>query len=606
MKKTRFYKVRFRTTILITLLNLLTIHSIFAQHSTTSIEVLVTNSAELNDVITKAVPGSTIKLKNGTWNDVHIHFKGKGTEQSPITLVAEKSGEVVLTGNSYLTIEGDYLVVDGLYFKDGLLKGSAPVVEFTKSSTHCQLTNTAIVDYNHTEKTTRRRWVTVDGSHHKVDHCLFKGKTHMGPLLRNMPGSKYNHFFRNYFVDIPVFPENGLEIIQVMSNAPGGEPTKTDGEYLLIEYNLFERAHGESAEIISLKSSFNTVRHNMVRNTKGGFVIRSGHFNLVTDNYIESDGSESGTAGIRMTGEGNKVTNNLIKGVSNYGIVLMAGEFIDSAITKDWVLSPNAALPNGRVAFYNQTQKSLVENNVLINNKGTDLWVGYNYMDKWPRYQYVLLPKENIIRDNLVVKRQGISYRIEKPATEFELYSPSPNYYSENKLYADSKPDQMNAGIEYVSFQEFDENKILSQHKPLSKEDVGPVWMRKITDNWFDNIIQRSEKQLLLAANNFKDSGKNPRTFEHGKVQLVTERDWTSGFFPGSLWYLYELTGNEALKTEAARFTTFVEKAKYRTNTHDLGFILNCSFGNAYRLTAKKAYKEVMILKSQTPYISYI
>jgi parallel beta-helix repeat protein len=477
---------KFRKTTLILALCLFVIYSLTLFHTQAmhtkkpnTREVLVATKIELNDAIANAVPGSIIKLKIGIWTDMHIHFKAKGTEPLPITLVAENPGEVILTGNSYLTIDGDYLVVDGLFFKDGVLKGSAPVVEFTSKSTYCQLTNTAIVDYNHTEQATRRRWVTVDGSHHKVDHCCFKGKAHMGPLLRNMPGSKHNHFFSNYFVDIPVFPNNGLEIIQVMSNAPGGEPTKTDGEYLLIENNLFERAHGESAEIISLKSSFNTVRNNTIRNTKGGIVIRSGHHNEVTNNYIESDGSESGTAGIRMTGEGNKVTNNLIKGVSSFGIVLMAGEFIDSAITTGWIPSPNAALPNGRVAFYNPTIKSIVENNVLINNKGTDIWVGFNYMDKWPRYQYVLLPEENTISDNLVVKHKGTAYRIEQPAPRFEAFTSRPNLYSGNKLYAESKPDNLNAGIEYLSIRQFAEKKTLSQYKPLTKNDVGPVWMRK-------------------------------------------------------------------------------------------------------------------------------
>jgi len=123
---------------------------------------------------------------------------------------------------------------------------------------------------------------------------------------------------------------------------------------------------------------------------------------------------------------------------------------------------------------------------------------------------------------------------------------------------------------------------------------------KKISDTWLDNAIHQSGQQLLLAAENFKDSAKNPRTYEHGKVELVTAKDWTSGFFPGSLWYLYELTGNEELKAKATRFTSFVDKAKYRTNTHDLGFILNCSFGNAYRITGNNAYKEVMITGANT------
>ena len=111
---------------------------------------------------------------------------------------------------------------------------------------------------------------------------------------------------------------------------------------------------------------------------------------------------------------------------------------------------------------------------------------------------------------------------------------------------------------------------------------------------WLENAIKVSEKQLLLAAEAFANSAKNPRTFEHGKVELVSYTDWTSGFFPGSLWYLYEIEGNEALKTAAERATSFIEQAQFRTNTHDLGFIINCSFGNGYRITGNENYRRVM------------
>lgn len=119
-------------------------------------------------------------------------------------------------------------------------------------------------------------------------------------------------------------------------------------------------------------------------------------------------------------------------------------------------------------------------------------------------------------------------------------------------------------------------------------------------EKWFKNAVKQSEKQLLLAAEAYKDSGKNPRSAESNCVQLVTERDWTSGFFPGSLWYLYELTGNEAIKEKAALFTSFVEKAKYRTNTHDLGFILYCSYGNGYRITGNENYAKVLETGAET------
>ncbi len=49
--------------------------------------------------------------------------------------------------------------------------------------------------------------------------------------------------------------------------------------------------------------------------------------------------------------------------------------------------------------------------------------------------------------------------------------------------------------------------------------------------------------------------GKLPRTFEKGEVQPTSPYNWVSGFFPGSLWLLYEHTGDEELKSYADMFT---------------------------------------------------
>ena len=70
---------------------------------------------------------------------------------------------------------------------------------------------------------------------------------------------------------------------------------------------------------------------------------------------------------------------------------------------------------------------------------------------------------------------------------------------------------------------------------------------------------------------------------------------WCSGFFGGSLWYLYEYTGDNKWKEAANKWTVAVEKEKSNTSTHDLGFMLYCPFGNGYRLTKNPAYIEPML-----------
>ena len=70
---------------------------------------------------------------------------------------------------------------------------------------------------------------------------------------------------------------------------------------------------------------------------------------------------------------------------------------------------------------------------------------------------------------------------------------------------------------------------------------------------------------------------------------------WCSGFFGGSLWYLYEYTKDPKWKSAAEKWTMALEKEQFNTGTHDLGFMLYCPFGNGYRLTKNEDYKQVML-----------
>jgi hypothetical protein len=81
---------------------------------------------------------------------------------------------------------------------------------------------------------------------------------------------------------------------------------------------------------------------------------------------------------------------------------------------------------------------------------------------------------------------------------------------------------------------------------------------------------------------------------------LVTSRDWTSGFFPGVLWVLYEYTKKAEWKQQAERFTALMEKEKTNGATHDMGFKIYCSFGTGYRLTNDAHYKDVIVESAKT------
>jgi len=110
-----------------------------------------------------------------------------------------------------------------------------------------------------------------------------------------------------------------------------------------------------------------------------------------------------------------------------------------------------------------------------------------------------------------------------------------------------------------------------------------------------------AEKQvdILLEKSEAATAGDSkfiaPRTLENDQLKLVVGRDWTSGFFSGMLWYLYDLTKDPKWLVPAKQFTQKLAPQQYNTGTHDLGFMVYCSYGNGYRLTKDTSYKSVII-----------
>lgn len=99
----------------------------------------------------------------------------------------------------------------------------------------------------------------------------------------------------------------------------------------------------------------------------------------------------------------------------------------------------------------------------------------------------------------------------------------------------------------------------------------------------------------------------NPRTInKDGRLVLVASQDWTSGFFPGELWYIYEYTKDEKWKAAARKYTDPLEREKVNGATHDMGFKVYCSFGNGYRLTKDENYKNILLESAYTLTTRYI
>lgn len=120
---------------------------------------------------------------------------------------------------------------------------------------------------------------------------------------------------------------------------------------------------------------------------------------------------------------------------------------------------------------------------------------------------------------------------------------------------------------------------------------------------WFDNAVNTSGHQLLYMAEQLKNEPDTlcfPRSIKDGKYRLENPTDWTTGFYPGSMWLAYELTGNEALAKQARLYTNRLEEMQYYTGNHDLGFMMFCSYGQGLRLKPELGDSLILVNSSES------
>lgn len=121
----------------------------------------------------------------------------------------------------------------------------------------------------------------------------------------------------------------------------------------------------------------------------------------------------------------------------------------------------------------------------------------------------------------------------------------------------------------------------------------------KSTSATAENLLETRYKMLLDYP---VDSMSMPRSMniKTNEIKKVPSRDWTSGFFAGNLWQLYRLTGNEAYKKQAEKWTPFSKKESVNRNSHDVGFKVYCAYGEGLKVENQQEYKDVIIKGAET------
>ncbi|SNR32915.1 chondroitinase-B domain-containing protein [Lutibacter flavus] len=337
----------------------------------TNKEVLVSTKETLFLAISEATPGTEIILANGSYKDVTIEFKGEGTKDAPIVLRAETPGKVFIEGVSNLMLGGSYLVVDGLYFRNGYTP-TKNVIAFRISpeevATNCQVTNCVIVDFNQLSRDKDDLWVQFYGKHNSLDHCYIAGKTNRGPTVRvdlkgNQSIRNFHKIEYNHFGPRPRKGGASGETIQLGSSFTSMSPSNT-----LIANNLFEECNGE-VEVISSKTNFNIIRNNVFYKSEGSVVTRHGNYCTIDGNYFIGDGVNKNVGGIRIVNTGHWIVNNYF-----YNLI---GENFRSP------LAVMNGIPKSPLNRYNQVTDVVVAYNTYVNCKSPwQFGVGTNIAQK--------------------------------------------------------------------------------------------------------------------------------------------------------------------------------------------------------------------------------
>ena len=473
---------------------------------------LVKNITEFDKAVANVKPGGEVILANGIWSDVELIFKAKGLPNRQVELKAQTPGKVIITGRSNLAFSGEYITISGLVFKDGYTP-TGEVLSFRTANdelaNNSRVTNTVIDNFSTTDRPMSDLWVAMYGKNNRFDHNTLINKRNRGVTLAvrmNTEASrKNNHIIEyNYFGPRQILGANGGETLRIGTSHFSREYSNTTARY-----NYFDRTNGEH-EIISNKSSGNSLINNVFFETQGTLTMRHGHFTKVEGNYFLGN-HKPNTGGIRIINESQSVSNNYMYGLTGKrlrgALVIMNG------------------VPNSSPNRYDPVIDSSMNNNIVIDSDYIELGAGADEERSAPPSTSefkgnIILGKSNLSPFTLYDDMSGINfegnYLNEEASTPIKSGFASTPYKVTVNKYGLKSPSK--ALLDKINFGEV--------KLPVTKDKVGTNYYPKnetsVAFNSGDTIKVKPGTNTILTALEASKAG-DVLLLENGGEYLLTK-----------------------------------------------------------------------------------
>ena len=384
---------------------------------------LVDSPESFQSALAAARPGDTITLADGEYADFEILFQGRGEPDAPITLTVENPGGVILTGGSNLRLAGEYLVVDGLVFRDGYTPTSS-VISFRKDAdelaNNSVVRNTVIDGFTNPERYETDTWVMLFGKNNRFENNHLSGKGNQGVTLAvrmNTEDSRENNHVitNNYFGPRAILGSNGGETLRIGTSHYSRSDSNT-----VVENNVFDRTNGE-LEVISVKSGGNVVRGNTFLGARGTLTLRHGNNNTLENNVFlggAGDGDNEHTGGIRVINAGQRVVNNYMEALTG---TRFGGAFV--------VMN---GVPDGPINRYDPVIGARIENNSILGGNPIQLGAGSDS-------ERSAVPSDTTFANNLVAPLD--------PNSAFRVYDDMSGIAFRDNVMIGANPPQFTEGF---------------------------------------------------------------------------------------------------------------------------------------------------------------